>query len=227
MTQSQPPQPPDVGSTPAQPATPGMAKASLVLGITSIIPCVGFITGLLAVIFGIIVVANRRGGRGLATAGIITGGLGMLVAPVVLFASALFPALISTRGLAKRAICGGNLNGIGKGVAMYCAENDDAWPTDLTLLIDSGMIGWDMLQCPAAKWHRKCDYFYLPPRVQEPQADVSAILACDFKANHGGQGRNVLLGIYVKWMTEKQFQAELAKPQNAAFAAALRQIEGP
>ena len=59
----------------------------------------------------------------------------------------------------------------------------------------------------------------------------SAMVACDYIDNHldmgaSRSGRNVLtFDGAVRWMGEAEFQAQLAQPQNAAFAAALREAE--
>lgn len=62
------------------PSTSGLAVASLVLGIISlVIPCVGIVTGLLATIFGGISLGQisrsrgRLAGRGMAITGLVTG----------------------------------------------------------------------------------------------------------------------------------------------------------
>ena len=57
-----------------------------------------------------------------------------------------------------------------------------------------------------------------------------ALLPTDFNAflKIGEDGRAVLRHDgAVRWSTEDAFQAELAVPWNAAFAAALKQAEGP
>ncbi len=69
--------------------TNGLSVASLVLGILSIQMCFIFLPAILAVAFGIvglIQITNRPGqaGRGIAIAGIILGGIG-LVLPVLVF----------------------------------------------------------------------------------------------------------------------------------------------
>jgi prepilin-type N-terminal cleavage/methylation domain-containing protein len=103
----------------------------------------------------------------------------VVVAIIALLVSILVPSLAKVRELAKRALCGGNLNGIGKGFAMYQAENNDAWPIipdlnqssatyttnlklgefctlaslgdgaqqNLSLLVKSGFLGWDIMIC--------------------------------------------------------------------------------
>jgi prepilin-type N-terminal cleavage/methylation domain-containing protein/prepilin-type processing-associated H-X9-DG protein len=51
----------------------------------------------------------------------------VVIAIIALLVSILLPSLSRARELAKRAVCGANLNGIGKGAVMYQAENDDNW----------------------------------------------------------------------------------------------------
>ncbi len=58
----------------------GFGIASLVLGILSLLlfcTCINWITGILAIIFGIIQIAQSRS-KGLAVGGIVTAGLSML-----------------------------------------------------------------------------------------------------------------------------------------------------
>ncbi|HWE94988.1 MAG TPA: DUF4190 domain-containing protein [Tepidisphaeraceae bacterium] len=83
MTQFNPPQPPQYsgqyGNTGGAQRGNGPAIASLVLGILG---CVPFITGLLAVLFGIVGLRKTRdpyvGGKGLAIAGLILGILSLV-----------------------------------------------------------------------------------------------------------------------------------------------------
>ncbi len=98
-------------------------------------------------------------------------------------------------------------------------------------LIGEGTVPRKMLQCPSAGGNRRCDYFYLPPSA-DPAEDPAGLpryllAACDLRGNH----RNVRNVMYaagnVRKLSEAAFQAELAKPINAAFAAALKKAEGP
>jgi len=109
---------------------------------------------------------------------------------------------------------------------MYRHSNENKFPPDLETLIDAGLIhDRKLFRCPAARSGRSCDYFYLAPQGAHPLPDT--IIACDLWRNHKGKGRNVLHADgTVWWETEKGFQAELDKPINAAFAAALRAAEG-
>jgi prepilin-type N-terminal cleavage/methylation domain-containing protein len=52
----------------------------------------------------------------------------VVIAIIALLVSILVPSLSRARELAKRALCGGNLNGLGKGMAMYSTENNDKPP---------------------------------------------------------------------------------------------------
>jgi prepilin-type N-terminal cleavage/methylation domain-containing protein len=52
----------------------------------------------------------------------------VVIAIIALLISMLLPTLARARELAKRAICRANLNGIGKGIAMYGADHRDAMP---------------------------------------------------------------------------------------------------
>lgn len=60
----------------------GFSIASMICGIFSIICCCsvfGFVTGIVALIFGIVTVKSNFAGKGMAIAGIITGGIGIFL----------------------------------------------------------------------------------------------------------------------------------------------------
>jgi hypothetical protein len=95
----QPIQPPSQGSTGFQPPPPpaypgtgpkqqGFAIGSLVCGILSIVCCMGIFTGIPAVILGIMAMNKEKenptlyGGRGMALAGVITGGIGSVIGTI-------------------------------------------------------------------------------------------------------------------------------------------------
>jgi hypothetical protein len=70
----------------------GMAIASMVLGIVSFIfSCVFYISipaGIVGLILGIISLKNRKGGKGMAIAGVILSGIGLLIAIIVVITAA-------------------------------------------------------------------------------------------------------------------------------------------
>lgn len=160
--------------------------------------------------------ANR--GKGLAIAGLVLNGV-VIVAILMLLSS-----LGRVRGPARRAICGANLNAIGKGMAMYCAVNDEAYPQTVEQLLESGEIGERMLQCPSDDDPER-DYFICFPT--DRNAPSKRIIACDHASNHDDY-RNVLYAsMGVTGMTEAAFQAALKEPVNAEFAEAYRKAGSP
>ena len=211
-------------SPPAQTGSSGLAIAALVLGVCGFIPVVGILTALVGIVLGIIVLAKHRPGKGLAIGGIASGAVSLLVIHA-LMVSILVPSLSRARGLAKRAVCAANLHQFGVAVQAYMFDNEETAPPDLDTLVDYGITVSSLLSCPSRTVAGNVDYFYFPSPAA---ARGNPLMACDFKANHAGEGRSVLLAdASVIWLIEADFQAKLSKPENAAFAAALADAEGP
>src|SRR5580658_187998 len=105
--------------------TSAMAIASLVCGCLFCIP----IVGLLALIFGIIGLKHtkdrRTGGRGMAIAGTVLGGFGVLlwVAYLGLMTAILIPSLSRARETANRVKCASNMRQIGQAILLYSTTN--------------------------------------------------------------------------------------------------------
>jgi len=65
-----------------------------------------------------------------------------------------------------------------------------------------------------------------PPSIFKPRLPRQIVL-CDLRDNHGHNGRGVLFADGSRSRcTDKEFQELLARPENAIFAAGLRQAEG-
>ncbi len=229
MTQTPPPMAPPPAVMPGgQKKAVGLAVAALVLGICGFIPWLGFLCGLVAVILGIVALAQQTSRKGLAIAGIITGvtGPALMIALMVAF---LVPVLSRAKGPARRVRCMSNLKSIGLAITFYTDENEDVYPADLESIVDDYLVERTLLKCPSARSSRDCDYFYSPPpKTKEGVYELRSIIACDFKDNHDGESRSVLFAVgSVRWLSEEDFQQELQQPYNAAFAAALREVEGP
>ena len=198
-----------------------LAVGALILGICGIVPVLGILLGGVGIVLGIVALAKRAGGKGLAVGGIIAGIVGIVIGQMW-----LVPELTSLKELDKRCRCGGNLNAIGNSIAAYWAENQGAYPRDLDVLVRQGLVAKTMLRCPGGEGNRRCDYFYLAPSGDAAAVPDDLLVACDLRGNHRDV-RNVMYASgSVKRLTEVEFQAELAKPVNAAFAAALREAEG-
>jgi prepilin-type processing-associated H-X9-DG protein len=155
-----------------------------------------------------------------------TLGTGVLMVP--LLAATLVPTLQQANELTNRTVCMSNLHSIGLAMTLYRGANDNRPPADFQALIADGQPP-KLFVCPsvdpaARPAGQQWDYFHLPPKDD----NANRIILCEFRANHGGRVRNVLYNDgHVAKMTEAQFQAELARPENADFAAALRKVEGP
>ena len=102
--------------------TSGMAIASLVLGILSLVLtcCFPFYVCLPGLVLGIVGLVNvnksdgRLGGGGLAIGGIVTNGIATVMLPVSL--ALMLPAVQAAREAARRAQCINNLKEIGLGL---------------------------------------------------------------------------------------------------------------
>lgn len=104
---------PDLQNHQAPPKTCGMAVASMVCGI------LGFftlgLTGVAAVILGFLGLSKIKQsggaleGRGMAIAGLVTGGMTAVILGVAILASLLTPALFSMQGKADQVMCLNNL----------------------------------------------------------------------------------------------------------------------
>ncbi len=227
MAMAPPPTPPPPTYIPGgQKKAVGLAVAALVLGICGFIPWLGLLCGLIGIIFGIVALAQQTSRKGLAIAGIITGVTGPVLM-IALMVSILAPTLNRSKGNHWRVRCMSNLKSIGLAISFYTSENEDVYPTDLESILD--YIGdEELLKCPSARSSRACDYFYCQPtqKTTEVVTPLNTILACDFRDNHGGKGRNVLYAdMRVQWLSEEEFQAKLQQSYNADFAKALREAE--
>ena len=142
-----------------------------------------------------------------------------------LMVAILLPSLARARELAKQALCQAQLRSVGNAIALYRGAYAGVAPADLQVVVDDGFLGAEGLECPSEPTSGNVDYFYFPSPAGAPG---NALMACGWKANHSGEGRSVLSASgRAKWLTEADFQAELAKPHNAAFAEALAEAEGP
>ena len=144
----------------------------------------------------------------------------------------LAPSFQRSMDYVRSVVSASNLSGIGKGISLYKTNNDDFYPPSLNELIEDGEVSEKMLRHPSVSIDGPRSYFYLPPKNGK-DVDGSILVACEKKGlNKSRKGRNVLFtgglsdtGV-VKFLSPEEFTAELAKPHNAAFAAALKQAEG-
>lgn len=192
----------------------GMAIAALVCGIVGIAVCMP--VGIVGLILGIIATTRasrepeRYGGKGLAIAGICTGGVSLLMIPVIaLMISMLLPSLARAREITKRAVDASNLRGIGQAMLVYAHDNDHHFPPDFQALLDDGSITAQQLTDPSsANLPPRCDYYYVVGLTSDDPADW-IVAYCD-PANHGGEGANILyVNGRVEFVKEPGFTQEI------------------
>ena len=118
---------------PPAPKTSGLAIASLVCGIIG--PCTVGLASLVGIILGIVglvKIGNAGGalrGKGLAIAGIVLGGLGIFILPLIgMVAAITMPALHSAVGQARGVAFMNNARMAGTAAMTYAATHDDEFP---------------------------------------------------------------------------------------------------
>lgn len=115
----------------------GMAMAAMILGILSL-PSFGcfIIGGILAIVLGAIAYSRTNkepetyGGRGMAIAGIVTGGLSFLMIPIIGIVSAIaIPSLLRARVSANESATIGDVRTVIAGEAAYASQNNGYYDT--------------------------------------------------------------------------------------------------
>jgi len=188
---------PPAGYTPLLSPRTGMAVAALVCGIVGLVVCMP--VGIVGLVLGIIatVRASRQpqeyGGRGLAIAGICTGGASLLLFPVacMVVATILAPALARAHEITKRAVGASNLRGIGQSLKIYAANNGGLLPPTLeTLLADGSVTGTQLVNPRSGNQPPRCDYFYVTGLTSSDPAGW--IVVYGDPDDDGGEGANLL-----------------------------------
>lgn len=121
--------------SPAQKKTLGIAIASLVCGCLILIPLLGVILALVALTLGIVALVkiskNKETlkGQGLATAGIVLGGIGIILIPIIaLLAAIAIPNLLRARLNANNAGAEATLRTLSTAAESYAAVNKGRYP---------------------------------------------------------------------------------------------------
>ena len=235
MTQVPPPVPPAAQYPPVAPVkgSRAMAGAALGLGISALIPCLGFVPGIIGIILGIVALVKRKAGQGMAIAGIAVGAFGILVGQAIGVGILRF-SITAGRDSAQTAVCQTNVGVIGRSIDMYRQDHDGKYPADLGELVSEDFIPAITLHCPGASddaghslalkdgGEISSNYFYLPPPAD---ADPKTMVLCDYRGNHK-DGRTVLyVDGTVRILEEEAFRSKLILPRNAAFAEALHEAD--
>ncbi len=126
--------------------TLGLAVASLVLGCLFWFPLLGILFGLAALIMGIVALVKinknkeQLQGEGLAIAGIVMGGLSIVMIPlVVLMAAIAIPNLLRARLYANEAAAQARIATVRTALETYAAGNVGAYPVAENELTDGDL----------------------------------------------------------------------------------------
>jgi len=198
-----------------QPAkTSGMAIAALVLGLISLVPCLGFLTFIPAIVLSIVALVKISGsngqlkGQGMAIAGLVVALLATIIIPV----SILMPALGRARELAKRVQCQSNLSAVGRSVVMYRNEYRGEMPPTLEILFDTEGLSPLSLICPSSDDVSGGNSYIYRGNDLPADANGELIVAYDKYENHKGECRNVLFyNSSVKRLEELFFEGAIER----------------
>jgi len=187
------PMPHSTGPIPGQEISQGMAIAALATGIVGfgcpLIGAVGLVLGIVAV-RRIDRAPRQYGGRGLAIAGICTGGVSILM--LACFAAFFVPNARTiwqeVQGELHKAECEENLNAIMDALQIE-AQDTGLFAADLQALVTDGLITADRLSCPNAATG-VTSYHYVPGYGLN--SDLDQIILYEDPLNHYGEGGHVV-----------------------------------
>jgi len=130
--------------TEQQKKTLGLAIASLVFGCLVIIPILGLLFSLTALVLGIVAMIkinknkDTLTGEGLAIAGMVLGGIGVLLLPIfALLAAIAIPNLLRARLSANEAMASVHVRTLSTALESYKAANDGQYPFGESALTDA------------------------------------------------------------------------------------------
>ncbi len=181
----------------APPKTSGLAIASLILGIVSVILSgIGFLPlAIIGLVLGITAKKRIRcqPDQILAIGGIITSILGLGLGLVQII---IGNGRIIGYDSAQCAQCFSQLENISRSLAAYSNTNDNTFPPSLKILVDTMNLTPNNLICPGQKVQKKeCCYIYRGNDLTAA-SPADMILAYDKFDNHHGEARNVLYAGY-------------------------------
>lgn len=219
----------------AQPAAPteqeqaqtsGMAIAALVFGLCSF--CAGILTALPGIIFGIISlvkIKNSNGqlkGKGLAIGGIVTASVA-LVLQIIMLIAIMMPSLARVRSMSQRLVCGTNLSGLGKAMALYANDFDEKYPTPekwCDLLAQYADVDEKQFICQGVQGSNHKGHYAINPKAT-PASPPDTVLLFEISGgwnqfggpellnaeNHCGEGCNILFNdLHVEFVKKQEFE---------------------
>jgi type II secretory pathway pseudopilin PulG len=118
-----------------QKKTLGIAVASLVLGCLVLIPLLGLLFSIAALVLGIVALVkisknkDTLKGSGLAIAGIVLGGIGIIMLPIIAILAAIaIPSFLNARTNAYDSAAQATVRTISTALESYAADNNGKYP---------------------------------------------------------------------------------------------------
>jgi hypothetical protein len=169
--------------------TSGLSIASLVLGILGITCILPLIGALLAVVFGIIALnqISKSGGsirgRGQAIAGLVLGGIGFVMIPIL--AALVLPQLGRARGPACEANCFAHVKAISLACGLYADIYNGKLPQKLDALSDF-VSTTSIFYCPLAK-NRTVYAYEFTGVTNKWHEDPQVVILREIEPSHNGR----------------------------------------
>lgn len=194
----------------------GLATTSLVLGVLSI--CGGLLTGIPAIITGIIAYQRTRrdparyGGSGLAIAGLVLGGCSLFFTAIL--AGMTLPALAKAKARAQQITCVNHLKQVGLAARMYASDHKEMFPLDFQSM-SKELTTPKILVCPsdrgkvAAQAWEQCvpekniSYEFLRPGAPTAGTEREVIFRCTIHGNECYGDGSVMQGS--RWNRRTRF----------------------
>lgn len=161
---------------------------------------------------------HRYGGRGMAVAGIVIGGVCLLLTMAVVGFLLFFWSTISggITALDEQVTCEGQLAQVAAQMAMYEQEHG-VYPDSLETLVATGTLSVVDVTCPGAVTGGT-SYHYVPGFSSA--AGAARVVAFDDPLNHWDGGHVVYADGRVVWLDDPQFTAVIRavrRPDGTAF----------
>ncbi len=194
-----PPTPPShspypTSSAPSPQLNQSMAIAALVTGILGMVACP--LVGLVGLVLGIVAVRRttqsprQYGGRGLAIAGICTGGVSVLMmgCMAVFFVPNAGTIWREFQSEFEIGMCEENPRAIMNALQID-AQDTGYFAPNLQTLVANGLLTVDQLECPGAP-AGVTSYYYVPG--YQLDSDLEQIILFENPLNHGGEGGHIV-----------------------------------
>jgi hypothetical protein len=165
---------------------------------------------------------HRYGGRGMAVAGAIIGGVCLLFTIAAVWLLFVFWNAIggTFTAIDQQMMCETNLTQVARALSQYEREFG-AYPKSLEVLVADGRLTVNDVTCPGAA-AGATSYHYVPGHTSA--AGASQVVVFDDPKNHAGGGCVVHADGGVEWLDNPQFSAAVGAVKKADGTAF--EIEG-